>query len=677
VDVETHQTHKDFVTDHIQTSNKKAQNYVLGFFIIFGKKSMTKNLAHLVLGLNLLLTISSFSQTNKLSSMSVPPHLKENANAVFRDNSIEITIEAADRMLVKNTQVVTVLNKKGNVDARIVEAYDDDTKITKLSAKIYDAFGNEIKKYTKNKFIDISAVSGGTLYSDSRVKYIDYIPVAYPYTLVFESEYRTSSTGFIPRWIPNNGYYVGVEKSTYILNNPLKIKLRTKEKSFKGYPIENLSTGVNLHYVIKNQKALKPENLSSSYLEYMPHLMVASNEFALKKVTGRASNWKEFGEWMHRKLIQDRDILDVSTIEKIKSLVADITDPIEKAKIVYKFVQDKTRYISVQVGIGGWEPIAANQVDQVGYGDCKGLTNYTKALLDAVGVKSYFTLVYAQQKRNIVKDFSSMQGNHAILNIPNNGNDIWLECTSQTIPFGFLGDFTDDRDVLVITPEGGIIKRTPAYFNEDNLQTIDGSIQLYEDGSVKASLERVSHGIQYDQKSRYDSMSEEDLKKHYKTKDWSYNNNLEINSVALENDKDSVVFTEKMKTSITDYATINENDYLFRVNMFNRDTNVPKRYRDRTLPLKISRGYQDIDQYSYVIPKGYTFADLPEEKNITTKFGSYKVSFTKIDATTFIYKKSLLIKAGDYPKEDYKDYRKFRKSIARYENLRISLIKTN
>ena len=638
---------------------------------------MTKNLAHLVLGLNLLLTISSFSQTNKLSSLSVPPHLKENANAVFRDNSIEITIEAVDRMLVKNRQVVTVLNKKGNVDARIVEAYDDDTKITKLSAKIYDAFGNEIKKYSKGKFVDVSAVSGGTLYSDSRVKYIDYTPISYPYTLVFESEYRTSSTGFIPRWIPNNGYYVGVEKSTYILNNPLKIKLRTKEKSFEGYPIENLSSGANVHYVIKNQKALKPENLSSSYLEYMPHLMVASNEFALKKVTGRASNWKEFGEWMHRKLIQDRDILDVSTIEKIKSLVADITDPIEKAKIVYKFVQDKTRYISVQVGIGGWEPIAANQVDQVGYGDCKGLTNYTKALLDAVGVKSYFTLVYAQQKRNIVKDFSSMQGNHAILNIPNNGNDIWLECTSQTIPFGFLGDFTDDRDVLVITPEGGIIKRTPAYFNEDNLQTIDGSIQLYEDGSVKASLERVSHGIQYDQKSRYDSMSEEDLKKHYKTKDWSYNNNLEINSVALENDKDSVIFTEKMKTSINDYATINQNDYLFRVNMFNRESFVPKRYRNRTLPLIISRGYQDIDQYTYTIPKGYTFTGLPEGKYITTKFGSYKVSFTKIDATTFIYKKELLIKAGEYPKEDYKDYRKFRKSIAKYDNVRISLTKTN
>ena len=639
---------------------------------------MTKNLAHLVLGLNLLLTISSFSQTNKLSSLSVPAHLKENANAIFRDNSIEITIEAVDRMLVRNRQVVTVLNKKGNVDARIIKAYDNDTKITKLSAKIYDAFGNEIKKYSKNKFIDISAVSGGTLYSDSRVKYIDYIPVAYPYTLVFESEYRTSSTGFIPRWIPNNGYYVGVEKSSYILNNPLKIKLRTKEKSFKGYPIENLSTGVNLHYVIKNQKALKPENLSSSYLEYMPQLMVASNEFALKKVTGRASNWKEFGEWRYHNLYNGKDQITDEIKSKVLKLVSGVNDDIEKVKIIYKYVQDKTRYISVQEGIGGWKPIAANQVDQVGYGDCKGLTNYTKALLDAVDVESYYSVLWAgDRKRSVEKDFFSMQGDHVILNIPNNGNDIWLECTNQTIPFGFLGDFTDDREALVITPEGGIIKRTPAYLNEDNLQTIDGSIQLFENGSVKASLERVSYGIQYYKKRGYDSMSEEDLKKHYKTKDWSYNNNLEITSVSLENDKDSVVLLEKMKTSITDYATINENDYLFRVNMFNRNTNVPKRYRDRTLPLKISRGYQEIDKYSYAIPKGYTFAGLPEEKNITTKFGSYKVSFTKIDATTFIYKKELLIKAGEYPKEDYKDYRKFRKSIAKYDNVRISLIKTN
>ncbi|MDP4989490.1 MAG: DUF3857 domain-containing protein, partial [Polaribacter sp.] len=109
-------------------------------------------------------------------------------------------------------------------------------------------------------------------------------------------------------------------------------------------------------------------------------------------------------------------------------------------------MQQKTRYISVQIGIGGWEPIAANLVDDVGYGDCKGLTNYTKALLDVADVTAYYTVVYADDRIDVDKDFSSLQGNHVILNIPNNGKDVWLECTSQTMPFGFLGDFTDDRD---------------------------------------------------------------------------------------------------------------------------------------------------------------------------------------------------------------------------------------
>ncbi len=632
---------------------------------------------HLTLLFTFFSSLIILAQGNPISSLTIPKHLKENANAIFRDNSIEITLEAVDRMVVKNRQVVTVLNKLGNADARIVESYDEDTKITKLSAKIYDAFGKEIKKYGKNKFLDVSAVSGGTLYSDSRVKYIDYTPIAYPYTLVFESEYRTSSTGFIPSWFPTNGYYVGVEKSSYKLNNPLKIKIRTKEKSFKNYPVENLSSGTNLHYVLKNLPALKLENSSIRSIDYMPYLLVASNEFAYKKVKGRASNWKEFGKWMHDKLLLGRDVLDTTTKEKIRSLVDGISDPIEKAKIVYKFVQDKTRYISVQIDVGGWEPIAANQVDKVGYGDCKGLTNYTKALLEAVGIKSYFTLLYAQEKRDIDKNFTSMQGNHAILNIPNNGQDVWLECTSQIAPFGFLGSFTDDRDVLVVTPEGGVIKRTPAYLNDENLQTLKASIQLEEDGGVQANLERVSKGIQYDDKRGYDSMYDEEIKKHYKTEVWPYNNNLEINSVVIENNKDSVVMLEKIALTIDDFATINENEYLFRVNVFNRNSYVPRRYRDRKLPLMISRGYLDVDEYSFTIPEGYKIETLPEEIKITTKFGIYQITFTKKNTTTFTYKKSFLIKAGTYPKEDYKDYRKFRKSVSKYENIRISLTKKN
>ena len=626
--------------------------------------------------ITVLFTIGiTLGQEENYTSLTIPSSLKENANAVVRNNSIEITIEDFDRMLVKKREIVTVLNKLGNVDARLVEGYDQDTKITNLSVKVYNALGKEIKKYKKRDFLDISAVDGGTLYSDSRVKYIDYTPISYPYTVVFESEYKTSTTGFIPWWQPINGYYVSVEKSTYKINNPNKIPWRTKKINFNDFDVKENELDTEITFSIENQPGFKYENSAVHFREILPKAIVTLNNFSLKGVPGQYKNWNEFGLWMNSKLLRGRDVLEPGTVSKIKKLVEGVKEPLEKAKLVYEYMQNKTRYISVQVGIGGWEPIAANQVDKVGYGDCKGLTNYTKALLDAAGVTSYYTIVYADEKRDIDKDFSSIQGNHVILNIPNNGKDIWLECTSQVMPFGFLGDFTDDRNVLVVTPEGGIIKRTTTFKDEENYQQTTAEIQLKKDGSLNANLEITSKGLQYDDKQGYVSFSEDELFKYYKSNVWNYNNNLEIISAELENNKKDIVFIENVNAVIKNYATINETEYLFRVNIFNRNSYVPKRYRKRKLPLKIYRGYKDKDSYKITLPKGYVLGLLPLEKEIKSKFGSYNVSYKKIDATSFMYYKTIIIKEGVYSKEDYKKYRDFRRSVAKQENLRIAITK--
>lgn len=619
---------------------------------------------------------TSYSQVKDYSILSIPQELKENSNAVIRDQSTEIIIEDINRMVVKKSKTVTVLNKIGNADARLGESYDNDTKITKLSVVVYNALGQEVNKFKQKDFNDISAVDGGTLYSDARVKYLEYIPVSYPYTVEFTSEYKTSTTGFIPWWLPVNGYYVSVENSSYRIKNPNEIPWRKKQLNFEGFKIDKKESENEISYTLKNQIAYTYENNAIHYRNFLPKSIIALDKFQLKGVEGNYSNWKEFGKWMHEKLLLGRNKLDEATVTKVKSLVEDETDPIKKAKILYEYMQSKTRYISVQVGIGGWEPIASNTVDEVGYGDCKGLTNYMKALLDAVDVTSYYTVVYADEKRDIDKDFSSIQGNHVILNLPNaNGKDVWLECTSQTIPFGFLGDFTHDRNVLVVTPEGGVIKRTDSYKDDENLQTTKAQITLSETGDVKASLQIQSKGLRYDDKFNWESASKDDLIKKYKSEVWSYNNNLEIAEIILKNDKERVVFSEKMNVYIQNYGTINENDFLFRVNVFNKKSYVPKRYRNRKLPLQISRGYQDVDEYLFTIPEGYILGDLPPKKELTTKFGSYTVSFTKISNTAFKYNKNLLIKEGVFPKEDYKAYRSFRKSIARYENLRIVINK--
>jgi len=623
-----------------------------------------------------ILVQNIFSQTKEFSYLSIPAQLKENANAVIRLNNTVIDVQAIDQLSIKEKRVVTVLNKLGNGEVQAYMHYDNDSKISRISAVVYDAMGSKIKKYSKSKFLDASAVDGGTLYSDSRVLYLDYTPTSYPYTIEFETEYKTSSTGFIKGWFPIEGYHISVEKSRYVLNNNSQLKFKKKESNFNGFDIENKSSENQLSYVVENQKAQVFEYNAVSSRDFLPLLKVSLDEFSLKGVKGRGANWEEFGKWMYDYLLKDRDLIAPKTVAIIKKMVDGVEDPIERAKIVYKYMQNKTRYISVQVGIGGWEPIPANEVDKVGYGDCKGLTNYTKALLDLVGVKSYYTVVYAKNRRDIDKDFTSFSGNHAILNIPNNGKDIWLECTSQTAPFGFLGDFTDDRNVLVVTPEGGQIKRTASYKNEQNLQSINAAIVIDETGTVKAKLKIVSQGIQYDNKYPIESLNKKEQNTYYKSSVWNYNNNLSIDRVVLNNDQDKVVFTEELSVVITDFCAQSADELLFKVNVFNRNNNTPKRYRNRKHPLKIERGFKDVDAYEIEIPSNYVVSEsLLVEKKIENKFGNYQVSIKRIDNNHLSYKRVLLIKEGVYSKEDYKLYRSFRRKVAKNDNIRIALKK--
>ncbi|CAM1369552.1 conserved exported protein of unknown function [Tenacibaculum soleae] len=620
-------------------------------------------------------TIAQAQEANILSSLTIPEILKTDANAVIRLQKTTITVTSPTQLIVKEKRIVTVLNKLGKTHVDAYKHYDEDTKITKLSAIIYDALGKKKKKYSKGDFTDVSAVDGGTLYSDSRVKVLEYTPTSYPYTIVIESEYKNSSTGFIPKWFPVENYYLSVEKSIYELHNPQNISFRKKEKNFKGFAIEKSSNENSLSYSLTNQKAIKYEKHTVNFEDFSPNFSISLDQFSLKGVKGNAKNWKEFGFWMYDKLILDKNKLSPNTVAKIKNLVKNASTSIEKAKIIYEYVQNKTRYISVQVGIGGWEPITANKVDDVGYGDCKGLTNYTKALLDAVGVKSYHTIVYAGNNKNIDNDFTALQGNHMILNLPNEGDDIWLECTSQTIPFGFLGDFTDDRDVLVITPEGGIIKRTTSYINDKNLQLNNAIITLLTNGDMSATIEKKSYGTQYGDRYHIKNYTKKELNKYYKSRVWDYNNNLEIENVVLENNKEKVEFTEKINANIKNFATVKDNSYLFKLNVFNRITSIPKRYRNRKRVLEIDRGFTDKDSFTFKIPEGYSILNLPLNKHISNKFGTYKIAFEKINETSFKYNREFSLKKGIHPKEEYKAYRKFRKMVAKYDNLRTELTK--
>ncbi|WP_109299723.1 transglutaminase family protein [Aquimarina sp. AU474] len=609
-----------------------------------------------------------------LNSAVIDSVLVKNANAVVRSEEVTIEINSVNSITTKVKKVITVLNKYGDRHADSFEVFDKSRRVKKISAIFYDHTGKEIKKYKKGDFVDRSMINSGELFDDTRILYINYTAVGYPYTMVFESEIENSTTAFIRPWRPVSSNYLSTQRSVYAISNPKKLPLKIKESNFDNYLINNQKEEGIITYSIVNISAKESEVLSPLGDDVFPLVNVALTNFVLEGVHGSALDWKSLGKWMYEELLKDRDQLPQETIDEVNKLVKGAKSKREKAKLIYEYVQEKTRYISVQLGIGGWMPFLASDVDRLGYGDCKALTNYTKALLESQEIPSYYTVVFAKKRKDIDPDFTSIQGNHVILNIPEEGEDIWLECTNQTVPFDFIGDFTDDRNVLIVKPEGGEIKRTKRYEPEENILRTKATVELNDNASMTATVERISEGLEYDWRYRNQFETPKDQKAHYK-ENWGYINNIEINSIKFNDNKDVVKFTEQIVVSCANYTKKVGNRLLVTPNVFSCDQiNLPQ-YTNRNTPLLISSGYVNTDEYDINLPEGYVVNNLPKKKVLETEFGKYTHELEKIDDSKIKFRRYLKIIDGMYPKEKYEEYRKFRSEIKKIDKSRIVLKK--
>jgi hypothetical protein len=619
---------------------------------------------------------SLFGQKFDYSITKIPDSLKQNADAVVRLNQIDIAIKSQREMFVHHQRIITVFNKVGLSSIDAVEYYSKNLSVNEIGATVYNSFGIEIKKIKRKDFKEQAILDGATLFSDNRVIYLDYTPTEYPFTIIYESEIETSNTAFIPSWMPITDYYLGIEKSILNVTYPNELGFKSKEMNFENFKtIEKNQSANKLSYSISNVVAQKKEDYSPIFSEIFPKVYLGLESFHLEGVDGTAKSWEQFGKWYNEKILIGTIDLPEETKIKIKALVGNETDPIKKAKIIYQYVQDKSRYVSIQVGIGGWKPMYAKDVDRLGYGDCKALSNYTKALLDVVNVPSYNTILYGDRsKRDIQLDFVSMQGNHMILCIPDKEKNVFLECTSQTDPFGYQGIFTDDRDVLIIKPEGGEIVHTTIYEDEKNIQKSIGNYAVSYTGSLVGAVTIETYGTQYAEKVRIETLlpTEKEAKlKEY----WDNIANLKLIKTEFTNNKEKISFTEKIDLSAENYAKPSANNLIFVVNAFNQYQSNLKRIRNRKTPFQIQRGFLDIDETTITLPNEYALESIPQNYELKSKFGEYKTEIVKQSETNLRYKRTLFIKKGIYSKTEYEDYRQFLDQIARNDNAKIVLLK--
>jgi hypothetical protein len=338
---------------------------------------------------------------------------------------------------------------------------------------------------------------------------------------------------------------------------------------------------------------------------------------------------------------------------------------------LYEYLQNKTRYVNIQEGIGGLRPFSAQVVDQNGYGDCKALSNYLVALLKEIGIKGYYTKIRAGAGEPDIIDFPSHQTNHIIVSVPNGIDTLWMECTSQTTPFGYLGKFTGNRYALMITEKGGALVKTPSYPMKNNLQVTKAEVLIDPQGNAKAKVKANYAGLQFENGNLdyYINLSPDEQRK------WIEKNvdipSFEIASFSMLAKKEKIPSASvSMDLLLNRYSSVSGKRLFLTPNLMNRSTFIPEKLESRKHKVNRTLPYIDIDSIQFSIPEVLYPEFIPQPIKINSRYGDYE-SEVKFDQGKLLYIRKIKMNSGEFPAESYNELIDFYKSINKADNLKL------
>lgn len=620
------------------------------------------------------LSAASLYYTQSFPVSAIPENLKKNADAVIRKDFTTIQINKIDDIKYQYYTVTTVLNRDGDSDARAYIPYEKGNSISDVKVNIYDESGKKIKSLSKSDFGDFANNDQGTFYSDNRVMVLSYTPTQYPYTVEFSYQISDENTVFLPDFTPFRSTKVSLEEGQMKFINKSGIDLRTKiYPSAYNYTsvIESENAGEKV-YTYLNVPAIDDVFLLPQPVKILPKVSFALTKFNLEGKQGTLNDWKDFGSWYYKNILEPVFVSTPAIKAEVASLHLQGTTE-DKVKKIYQYMQSKTRYIFVALGIGGWQPMLPDEVQKKGYGDCKGLSTYMKTMLDEAGIPSYYCKINSGSSPvSFDKDFPKMGGNHIILMVPTEKGNIWLENTSQQIAFNHLGYTTTDRNVLIVKKDGIEVMDTPSYPADKSKEKQQLKIKINEDNSILGEGSFSYTGIQYDNNLVLATMSPKERTEAVKNMlDVLHFEKIEMKNFL--NDKDNAVAKYDLDFKANNYSKNAGSSIIFRaVPIYSN--NIYKNEDNRELPFELRQSFEDEYEVSFIIPQQYKIEEVPENVVLNSEFGTYKLSFVK-NGESLKVNRSIRINKGIYPKEKYNDYINFRKKTINIDNSKVLISK--
>ena len=568
-------------------------------------------------------------------------------NCIVEDWTISIVSNDMTSMTVQQKKVLTIVNQQGARHAAFVCSCSKKNKLSSFHGKVTDGSGRIVREIRKGELLRTEY--SPYLAVDDYKMYYDYTPPTFPVTITYEwtMECRDNVIEY-PWFCPQDDYEVSVRHAAYRLQVPKEQAVRHTQQNISTQVTRTEEKNMQvLSLQISDLPALHREPFSRPLHERIPLAFFAPKQFVYYGEEGHFTDWKEYGQWEFS-LLQGRDGLPVTVREKLHQMTDGLPNDRSKVERVYRFLGETTRYVAILLGIGSQQPATAGQVAESGFGDCKGLTNYLRAMLKEIGISSYYTVISTDHRR-LMPDFASVgQMNHVILQVPLPGDTIWIECTNPRIPFGYVHEDIAGHDAVTVSAGGGQIVHLPVYADTANVEKNAVQVTLTPDGMASIQLQQEARCRQMEDRLPLTKMDKNDLHRVLQRMVHAPQSIVSNSQVSMDG---SALYIRATMNS-QKYASVNGLRLFVPLYPIQHGYTMLKSDTLRTEDIVISYGYVDEDDITFIIPEGYEIEAMPSETSLNSTFGTFSTQLI-VDANTVRVNRRLLLKAGTYPAEQY------------------------
>lgn len=626
---------------------------------------------HWIIAALVLAGLPSVAQNINYALSAVAEPVKKNAHVVTRYENQVFEVSALDKATLTVHRVKTIIDKNGEDALHFGQYTSKYVQLDDVDIKVFDALGRQVGRY-KKKDMYTRAIGDGLIEDGYYTSFT--VPVStYPVTIETKYDLKYRGTLFLPSFdIISPGE--GVEISSFTARVPKEFELRFKEKNITLKPETTEDSKTKVYkWTVTNMAPVEDEEGAVSQEYRFPSVQLAPNKFSYLGYEGDISSWKNFGTWMQT-LYKGLDELPETRKSFFRDLVKNAKDDKEKVRLVYSYLQKNFRYVSIQLGIGGFKPFSAEFTDNKKYGDCKALSNFTMAALKSVGVKSHVALINSKfNGLPVDPEFPNDNFNHVILCVPQGKDSIWLECTSNTAEFGELGTSTENRNALLLTDNGGVLVPTPLSKAGGNLFAFHTVIELKEDGQATTKTTIGSSGRYRQIMDHYIDEKKDDQKEFIvHTLDFKQPDEFEFKK--KESDNLHTVTLDMAYEKVPEFVAGNKmflGTRLYKV----FSSKLPKA-ENRKLDFYFYTPFEHSDTTVIKLPAGYTMEALPKAKELNCPHASYVTKYWFNEEQKSVYSTTLLVlKNHRIPAAGYAEVKKFFDDIALDDAQRIVIKK--